>query len=355
MSDKKVTVGILFGGQSAEHDVSLKSAAALYANLDAETFAPRFIFIDREGLWHPVEETAFLAQVFDSQKGYSFLPWLNRETPLLDADIYFPMLHGPNGEDGRIQALLEMAGKPYVGANGSASAMAMDKVVSKELFKGAGLNVGPYLFYRAGDVQAEDYPVIKTEVAGQLGYPVFVKPSSMGSSVGITKVETEAGLKKALDLAFQYDRKVLIEKALEIREIEISVMGNEDIEISRPGELIPHNDFYDYNDKYVDGKTTFHIPAQLEPEMAEALRRVAGDAFKALFLNGMSRVDLFIEKPTGEIYVNEINTIPGFTEISMFPKLWIHQGISFMEMVTRLIQYGFEYYQTHRMSTAVHG
>jgi D-alanine-D-alanine ligase len=173
----------------------------------------------------------------------------------------------------------------------------------------------------------------------------------MGSSVGISKIKEEAQLKAALDLAFRYDRKILIEKALEAREIEISVMGNDEIMISRPGELIPHKEFYDYDEKYIDGKTTFYMPARVDPELEENLRQIAGKAYKALFLNGMSRVDLFIEKNTGKIYVNEINTIPGFTEISMFPKLWTLQGISFTELVTRLIDYGFAYHNKHKAAT----
>lgn len=178
----------------------------------------------------------------------------------------------------------------------------------------------------------------------------------MGSSVGITKVCREEQLKSALDLAFRYDRKILVEKALDIREIEVSVMGNDDIHVSRPGELIPHNDFYDYKDKYIDGKTTFYLPAHLEAETEEQVRRVAGKAYKALFLNGMARVDLFIEKSTGVIYVNEINTIPGFTEISMFPKLWTLEGISFTELITRLIDYGFAYYEkTKNLSADLQG
>jgi len=347
MANKIKKVAILFGGQSAEHDVSLNSTAALYRHLDKSRFSPLLIYISREdGRWRVMDETGFIQKDFSSKTGYSFLPWINQGFDKIEADIYFPMLHGPNGEDGKIQGLLELAGKPYVGANSVASVLAMDKVVSKILFQQAGLNIVDYLYFETND------PIrIKEAMARCFSYPVFIKPSFMGSSVGISKVKEEAQLKAALDLAFRYDRKILIEKALDAREIEISVMGNDEIMISRPGELIPHKEFYDYDEKYIDGKTTFHMPARVGPELEETLRQIAGKAYKALFLNGMSRVDLFIEKNTGKIYVNEINTIPGFTEISMFPKLWTLQGISFTELITRLIDYGFAYHEKHKAAT----
>jgi D-alanine-D-alanine ligase len=347
MKAKKMTVGILFGGQSAEHEVSLKSTEALYNNLDKDKFSPLFIYISRDdGLWRVINEESFIKKDFISRPGYSFVPWLNRSFDRLEADIYFPMLHGPNGEDGKIQALLELAGKPYVGANSVASALAMDKVVTKILFQKAGLNTVDYLFF-----ESNDYSYIKEAIAGHLPYPVFVKPSAMGSSVGISKVKEEGQLKAALDLASRYDRKIVVEKGLDAHEIEVSVMGNDQILVSRPGELISHREFYDYEDKYIDGKTTFYMPARLEPGIEEEVRKTAGKAYKALFLNGMARVDLFIEKKTGKIYANETNTIPGFTEISMFPKLWSLQGISFTELVTRLIDYGFEYHTGHKAAT----
>ncbi len=340
MVNKKIKVGILFGGQSAEHEVSLESTEALYTNLDKERFFPVLIYIGRDGRWCIMDEESFIKKDFSPKTNYSFLPWLNDPITRINADIYFPMLHGPNGEDGRIQGLLELAGKPFAGADSFSSALAMDKVISKTLFKNAGLNVGDFLYF-----EANDFLHIKEAIMEKLSYPLFIKPCSLGSSVGISKITGEEQLKPALDLAFQYDQKVIIEKALDMREIEISVMGNEEIKISRPGELIPYNEFYDYNDKYIDGKTTFHMPARLDAETEEKVRRIAGKAYEALFLNGMSRVDLFIENQTNKIFVNEINTIPGFTEISMFPKLWKLEGISFTELITRLIDYGFDYHK----------
>ncbi len=347
MKVEKKTVAILFGGQSAEHDVSLESTGALYNNLDKNKFLPILIYISRDGRWHPMDEETFLKKDFSPGTGHSFLPWQMDTIKKIDADIYFPMLHGPNGEDGRIQALLELAGKPYVGANSFASGLAMDKVAAKILFQRAGLNVVDYLYF-----QTNDFPAIKNAVEETLGYPLFIKPAAMGSSVGITKVKDETQLKAALDLAFRYDRKILVEKALDAREIEVSVMGNHEIKISRPGELIPYNEFYDYKDKYIDGKTTFYMPARLDTQTEEKVRQAAGKAYKALFLNGMSRVDLLIEKKTNKIVLNEINTIPGFTEISMFPKLWTLEDISFTQLVTMLIDYGFDYYEkTKNVST----
>lgn len=340
MENKKIKVAILFGGQSAEHEVSQKSTHALFSNLDKDKFDPILVYIDRKGMWRIMPVESFLKNDFSPTPGHSFLPWQMDTVKRIDADIYFPMLHGPNGEDGRVQALLELSGQPFVGANSFSSGLAMDKVTSKILFKNAGLNVGDFLFF-----ETTDFNHIKKSIAEKLTYPLFIKPSSMGSSVGITKVCREEELKSALDLASRYDRKILVEKGLDIREIEVSVMGNDDIKVSRPGELIPHNEFYDYKDKYLNGKTTFYLPAHLDAETEAEVRRVAGKAYKALFLNGMARVDLFIEKSTATIYVNEINTIPGFTEISMFPKLWTLEGISFTDLVTRLIEYGFAFYE----------
>lgn len=341
MKSKKITVGILFGGLSAEYEVSLKSTGALYTNLDKEKFSPILIYINKEGQWQVIDDETFIKKDFSPKNGNSFLPWQNETINRINADIYFPMLHGPNGEDGKIQSLLELAGKPYVGANSFTSGLAMDKVVSKILFKNSGLNVVDFLFF-----ETNDFLHIKKRIAEKLNYPLFIKPSAMGSSVGITKITGEKELKSALERAFRYDRKIIVEKALEmIQEIEVSVMGNDEIKVSRPGELIPHNEFYDYNDKYINGKTTFYIPARLAAETEEEIRKIAEKAYKALFLNGMSRVDMFVEKKTKKIYVSEINTIPGFTEISMFPKLWKLEGISFTELIARLINYGFDSYK----------
>lgn len=348
MSDKTKKVAIIFGGQSAEHEVSINSTRALYKYIDKEKFTPVLIYISRDGLWRVIDEQAFQNGDF-SAPGFSFLPWVTGTVPGLpsiDADIYFPMLHGPNGEDGKIQGLLEMAGKTYVGANSVSSALAMDKTVAKIMFNNAGITTA-----RGVCFQSCDYDAARRTVAREFTYPVFVKPVFLGSAVGVSKVHDESQLKAALDLAFRYDHKILVEEYIDGREIEVSVMGNAEIMVSRPGELVPHNEFYDYNDKYVDGKTTFHIPAQLEKEQEEEIRRIAGKAYKTLYLNGFARVDFFLENDTGRILMNEINTIPGFTQISMFPKLWSLQGISFTQLITRLIDYGIRYHAGPKADT----
>ena len=342
---KKTTVGLLFGGKSAEHAVSLKSAAAIYQHLDRTRFDPVLIYINRRGDWCLTENDRFIETGYQEERFCPFIPWETEHQRCFAADIYFPVLHGPNGEDGRIQSIFEMAGKPFVGAGSLGSALAMDKVVSKLLFARAGLRVVEYLFF------AENiFLQISELVNKKLAYPLFVKPCSLGSSVGISKIFRQEELKAAVDLAFSYDNKILIEQGIEMREIEVSVMGNKELKISRPGELIPFHEFYDYQDKYLLDKTQFYIPAQLPPETIKEIRHAAQKAFRTLFLNGMARVDLFLEKGTGAIYVNEINTIPGFTEISMFPKLWLVEGITFTQLITQLIDYGLDHHRDMKLN-----
>jgi len=340
-----IKVGILFGGMSAEHEVSLKSAAALVKNIDRDKFIPELIYINKEGHWRRVDENAFNRRDFAAKECHSFIPWLNTAVDKIDVDIYFPILHGPNGEDGKIQGLFEMADTPYVGADSFSSALAMDKGTAKLMFREAGLKTPDFLIF--GENNADE---IKEQVSQRLPYPLFVKPNSLGSSVGITKVKKEEELKAAVGLAFKYDRRIIIEEGLTAREIEISVMGNEKIMVSAPGELTPGNEFYDYADKYLEGKTTFNIPVKLDEKTGKKIKEMVKKAYRALYLNGMARIDFFIENETNEVYINEINTIPGFTEISMFPKLWQVEGITFTELITRLIEYGFEYYKQFRFS-----
>jgi D-alanine-D-alanine ligase len=346
MNDKKIKVGILFGGMSAEHEVSLKSAAALYKHIDRDKFVPFLIYINKKGRWRRVDKEIFNDNDFSKTYGQSFIPWLNGTPEKIEADIYFPILHGTNGEDGKIQGLFDMAGKPYVGAGSFSSALAMDKGVAKTMFRDAGLKTPDFLVFTENDLEK-----IKKQISQKLPYPLFVKPNALGSSVGITKVKKETELKAAVDLAFKYDSRIIIEEGLNAREIEISVMGNDDIMVSAPGELIPANEFYNYEDKYIDGKTVFKIPVQVDEKIEKKIKEMAERAFRALFLNGMSRIDFFVDHKTKEVYINEINTIPGFTEISMFPKLWIAQGISFTELITRLIAYGFEYHAAQARKT----
>ncbi len=335
----KKKVGLIFGGQSAEHEVSINSARAVYKNIDNNKYDIIPIYINKSGKLS-VQESDILdkKKPLSQDSLLSFLPWSNVLNEKLDCDIYFPVLHGPNGEDGKVQALIELSGYPLVGANSLSSALAMDKTTAKILFQSVGLKVVPSLSFDYND-SIDD---IVLQVLEKLKLPVFIKPNSLGSSVGISKAKTRVEVVEGLKLAFKYDNRVIIEKGLSVREIEVSVMGNRDILVSKPGELKPANDFYDYEDKYKKGKTEFNIPASLDESTEKTIMNAAIKAYKSLYLNGMSRVDFFIELGTNDTYINEINTIPGFTEISMFPKLWETRNISFKNLLSKLIEYGFE-------------
>ena len=340
---KKVKVGLIFGGRSAEHAVSLNSAAAIYEHLDKERYEPFLIYINRAGEWCLTGNTSFKEEELKKEKFHSFMPWSAEWTGDMDVDIYFPVLHGPNGEDGRIQGLFELAGKPFVGADSFSSQLAMDKIVSKVLFARAGLEMADYLYFTENN-----HEQISELVSKKLPFPVFVKPCSLGSSVGISKARDKKELLAAVELAFSYDNKIVVEKAIAMRELEVSVMGNDEIMVSSPGELLPSKEFYDYEDKYLKGETQFRIPVRLGDELEAKVKKIAHKAFRSLFLNGYARVDLFLEKQSNAVLINEINTIPGFTAISMFPKLWQAQGISFTELLGHLIAYGFEYFNKRK-------
>jgi D-alanine-D-alanine ligase len=339
---KKIAIALIFGGRSAEHEISLISACAVYKNLSREKFDVRSIYITRGGLWKTVDAPSREIEALESGPAFSFLPW-NNAPPVGGpfADIYFPVLHGPFGEDGTIQGLLEMAGVPYVGAGVTGSALGMDKALAKSVLRDQGLPVVPFETVRETEWTKGPAGILR-RVRRTLSLPLFVKPSNLGSSVGITKVGAYPALPAALDLAFRYDDTALVEKGIVGRELELSVLGNEEPEASLPGEVIPFREFYDYNDKYIDGKTRFVIPAALPPRTLARVRALGVAAFKALAASGMARVDFFLEKGTNRLYVNEINTIPGFTEISMYPKLWAASGLPFPRLLERLVALGFE-------------
>jgi len=345
---KKIAVALVFGGRSAEHEVSLVSAGAIHQNLPRGRFDVRCLYITREGLWKAVEAPSTDIGALEKGPTFSFLPWEGGPRPEgLQADIYFPVLHGPFGEDGTIQGLLEMAGVPYVGAGVTGSALGMDKALAKSVLRDQGLPVVPFLAVRETE-WAKDPAAIARRVRRNLPLPVFVKPSNLGSSVGITKVTAAAGLAGALASAFRYDATALVEKGITGRELELSVLGNEEPEASLPGEVIPFREFYDYSDKYIDGKTRFAIPASLPPRTIAKVRALGLAAYKALAASGLARVDFFLEKGTNRLYVNEINTIPGFTEISMYPKLWAASGLPFPRLLERLIDLGFERHRNRK-------
>ncbi|MGB7296166.1 MAG: D-alanine--D-alanine ligase family protein [Candidatus Aminicenantales bacterium] len=343
MKRHKIKVALLFGGRSAEHEVSLVSAAAIYRNIDRSKFQVISIFIDREGRWKRVLSPLLPSERLGAGPAYSFLPWddFSSLSGRVRADIYFPVLHGPYGEDGTIQGLFEMAGVPYVGAGVLASAAGMDKAVMKALFADRGLPVVRYWAF-----QQADWKKRKKAVLGRIGrkfaLPFFVKPANLGSSVGITKVKTRGETESAVIHAFHYDLKIVVEEGIKGREIECSVLGNEEPRASLPGEVIPHREFYDYRDKYEDGKTRFRIPADLPAPIIREVRRLAVEAFRVIECSGMARIDFFLEDATGKLYVNEINTIPGFTEISMYPKLWGVSGLPFGRLIENLIRLGLD-------------
>ncbi|MGB8958959.1 MAG: D-alanine--D-alanine ligase family protein, partial [Candidatus Aminicenantales bacterium] len=295
---KKIAVGLIFGGRSAEHEISLISACAIHKNLAREKFDVRSIYITRSGLWKTVEAPSTDIEALERGPAFSFLPWNDAPPaggPL--ADIYFPVLHGPFGEDGTIQGLLEMAGVPYVGAGVTGSALGMDKALAKSVLRDHGLPVVPFETVRETEWTKGPAGVLR-RVRRALPLPLFVKPSNLGSSVGITKVAAYAALPAALDIAFRYDATALVEKGIIGRELELSVLGNEVPEASLPGEVIPFREFYDYDDKYIDGKTRFVIPAALPPRTVARIRALGAAAFQALAASGMARVDFFLEKGT---------------------------------------------------------
>jgi len=349
---KKLTIALLFGGRSAEHEVSLVSAAAVYKNINRKKYRVRSLYIGKDGKWKRVASPLLPPEKLAEGPAYSFLPWevntpgrarsaIRTLDPRLRADIYFPVLHGPYGEDGTIQGVLEMADVPYVGAGVLASAAGMDKAVAKALFAMNRLPLVKYATLLDSDWKKNREAVLAL-IKREFALPFFVKPANLGSSVGISKVNERAGTARALNRAFRYDRKILVEEGVKGREVECSVLGNDEPRASLPGEVIPHRDFYDYRDKYLEGKTRFRLPAKLPEAAVREVQRLAVEAYKAVDCAGLARIDFFLEDATGKIYLNEINTIPGFTEISMYPKLWGVSGISFGRLVEELLRLGLE-------------
>ncbi|MBC7348919.1 MAG: D-alanine--D-alanine ligase [Candidatus Aminicenantes bacterium] len=345
---KLLTVALLFGGRSAEHDISIISARGIHHNLDQKKYRVLSIYITRQGRWKLVSSPAAPPAELRSGHSFSFLPWNSQaDQPAVRADVYFPVLHGPYGEDGTIQGLLEMADIPYVGAPVLASALGMDKAIFKNLLSRLGLPVVPYLVVHEDDWK-ENRQRVEKQALAEIGLPLFVKPANLGSSVGISKVKSRKQLAPAIRLALRYDRKILIEKAIGGREIECSVLGNERPRASLPGEVIPHREFYDYADKYLEGKTRFRIPADLPPGLVRRFQELAIASFRAIDACGLARVDFFLEAKTNKIYINEINTIPGFTEISMYPRLWEVSGLSFSRLLDRLITLALKRHRTKK-------
>jgi len=349
--NKKTVVALLFGGRSAEHEVSISSARAVYKNLDPVKFEVVPVYISREGRWRVVSSPAEDACGLAEGDFRDFLPWGKASTGAFQADIYFPVLHGPFGEDGTVQGLLDLADVPYVGTGVLGSAAGMDKAVMKELFRSRGLPIVAHRVVREEE-WAERGEAIRRSLRRAFKPPVFIKPANLGSSVGVSKVKAWDALDEAAAAAFRFDPKIIVEQGVVCREVECSVLGNAKPEASLPGEVIPHREFYDYADKYLDGKTEFGIPAKLSAPLVRRVQRLAVEAFLACEASGLARVDLFLEAKTSRVYVNEINTLPGFTEISMYPKLWAVSGLAFGPLLERLIELGFERHRGRRRAVS---
>ncbi len=337
MAKTKSDLILLFGGQSPEHDVSCSSARHVLAAIPRDLFDVTLVGIDRFGTWHKcltaedndkIDELPEILTVAGSQTTPHELFDINGETRL----IVFPVLHGPNGEDGTIQGLLDSFGVPYVGSGVLSSAMCMDKIKSKELLSAHGI---PQVSWWSVNCEASN-PVIPSLENSELTFPLFVKPANMGSSIGVSKVTEMSGLKKAIDHASEFDSWVIVEQATKGREIEIAILADGTPEASKPGEVVPGTDFYDYSDKYEDG-ATLHVPADLPIDEVQTAQSIALKVFKLMRCEGLARVDFFFENPGRGWLVNEINTMPGFTPISMYPKLWEEAGLSYEKLVLRLI------------------
>jgi D-alanine-D-alanine ligase len=372
---KRLRLGVLYGGRSGEHEVSLASAAAVFANLDRTRYEPVPIRIEKNGQWAladraptavsaaEVIEQSRLDAARPSRGGHEvhLVARPSAETILsidrrrntrdeeeqavvtgLNLDVIFPVLHGPYGEDGTIQGLLELANVPYVGAGVLASAVGMDKGMMKVVFGAAGLPVCPSRVVMRHDYQGRR-DAVAAELEAALGYPMFVKPANLGSSVGISKAKTRPGLLEAIDLAGAFDRKIVVEAAVrDAREIECAVLGNDAPEASVPGEVVPSREFYDYEAKYIDDGSRIIIPADLTPRTTAEIRRLSIAAFQAIDGSGMARVDFLVAGGTNEIFVNEVNTIPGFTTISMYAKLWQASGVEYPALLDRLVALALE-------------
>ncbi len=352
-------IGIIFGGRSGEHEVSLMSAASVLKALNREKFIPVTIGITKKGKWLLYEgpeekiedgswEAAAEADLAANPEkfGISILGTGGRGLKDL-IDFALPILHGTYGEDGTIQGLFEMADIPYGGCGVTGSSLAMDKLLAKTVFDKLGLPQGPYKGVVSEALKKADGSWNEEILADleTLGYPLFIKPANLGSSVGITKAQNREELLNSLEVAAEYDRRIVVEKGLEVREIETALLGNYDVKAAVVGEVIPGADFYDYEAKYTNGdNAVLQIPAEIPEETAEEIRRIAVEAYRALDCAGCARADFFLEKDTGKIYINEINTIPGFTRYSMYPRLWGAAGLDFPVLIERIVELGYERY-----------
>ncbi|MCH7999494.1 MAG: D-alanine--D-alanine ligase [Chloroflexi bacterium] len=354
MTGKRLKVGILFGGRSAEHEVSVVSAQAVMAALDADRFQAVPIGVTRQGTWlTPADSeraiTSIRAEKFSALEeplGEGILHRTKALGALRRLDAVFPLIHGTNGEDGTLQGFLELAGVPYVGAGVAASALGMDKALQKTIFRQHGFPMPEDVVVLASRWR-DDPAAVCREVEASIPYPSFVKPANGGSSIGTSKARSREDLREALEKAFRYDRKALVEVAVEGRQVEVAVLGNDEPEASPPGEITFEEEFYDYRAKYDNPNTQLHIPADIPPQAAEEARAMALAVYKAIDCAGLARVDYFFT-PEERLILNEVNTIPGFTPMSMYPKLWEHAGLPYRDLITRLIELALERHEEKR-------
>ncbi|MBM3208026.1 MAG: D-alanine--D-alanine ligase [Chlamydiae bacterium] len=360
----KIRVGIIFGGKTTEHEVSLLSAKTIYECLDKEKYEPILIGIDKSGEWHLRKTTKFLQNEDDPkkislessehrvalipQKKGNPLVGMHQESQNVQVDVIFPIVHGINGEDGTLQGVLKLAGIPFVGASVLGSAIGMDKDVMKRLLMQADIPVAQFLSFKRYQKDSISFDFVKNE----LGLPFFIKPANNGSSIGISKVRNETEFQKALEIAFSYDGKILIERFIKGREIECSVIGNEEVIASLPGEVIPNHDFNSWDAKYLDNECEFVIPANLTSSQVNQVQELAIKTYKVLCCEGMARVDCFLTQD-GKLLVNEINTLPGFTKLSVFPRLWEASGVNYTDLIDKLIQLAIEkHHQDNKLQTS---
>ncbi|MCW2476524.1 D-alanine--D-alanine ligase [Candidatus Symbiopectobacterium sp. NZEC151] len=357
---KKLRVGIIFGGKSAEHEVSLQSAKNIIDAIDKAKFDVTLLGIDKQGAWHINDASNYLLNAENpalialnrSNKSVALIPGQTQQQviesqsahALTQLDVIFPIVHGTLGEDGSLQGLLRMANIPFVGSSVLGSAVSMDKDVTKRLLRDAGLLVAPFVTLNRANRQHHSF----TSVSRALGLPLFIKPANQGSSVGVSKVRNEAEFQQAVELAFQFDHKVLVEAAIVGREIECAVLGNDHPKASVCGEIVLSDEFYSYDTKYINEQGALvRAPADLTPDINEKIQHIALQAFQALECQGMARVDVFLT-PDDDVIINEVNTLPGFTNISMYPKLWQASGLSYTDLITALIELALERQESDR-------
>lgn len=343
----KKRVGLLYGGKSAEHEVSLLTATAVTKAINYDKYEVHPVFITLDGQWlrgpqitKPVESTEELQFKRDAASPNNITGFILDNQSQAQFDVIFPLLHGTNGEDGTVQGLLEVLNFPYVGNGVLASAAGMDKVTMKQLFSVAGLNQVPYVHFIRKDWSLKQEAILE-ECETTLTWPMFIKPANLGSSVGISKASNREELVQAIEYAFQYDRKVIVEQGVKAREIEMAVLGNDNPKVSVAGEIKPMTEFYDYDSKYKDGSTALIIPAEITPQVESKMKDMAVRAFKILDCSGLVRSDFFVTD-NNEVFINEVNTMPGFTPVSMYPLLWQHTGIEYPQLIDALIKLAIE-------------